>query len=48
MGAEGPRLSEKAIDQGRLAVINVCNNGYIPNMLHKSGQMNGPVQFATE
>jgi hypothetical protein len=35
VGAKSPGLAEEAIHQRRFAMINVSDNGYVPNVLHK-------------
>ena len=35
IGAEGAGLAQEAIHQRSFAMIDVSDNGYVPNMLHK-------------
>jgi hypothetical protein len=34
VGAERPGLFEQTVDERRLAMVHVSDNGYIPDMLH--------------
>src|SRR4029450_10389935 len=41
IGAKGPRLAQELINQRRLAMINVRNDGYITDLIHSRDVSSG-------